>query len=634
MRKSILIYLCFVLGMSMSFGQNRGKAQKNYMKAEEAIQQRQIGEAKIFLEKSIAADTTFGDSFYLLAYLNILERDYQKSRALYKRLMLCCDKEPKFALAHLSLAQYEWSEGNYAKAKQFCLSYLDFRPSSKEYKEKRIANKIIASCDYAMANMQHELPYSPVSLGDSVNKLDQQYFPAITATGNELYFTARTYKSDENIYRSEKIDGEWASPEIVRELSTKFNEGTCTISADGSFMIFTSCESTRELPGYGSCDLFMAKKVGDHWLKPKNLGPHINSRDWESQPSLSADGRTLYFVSDRKGGIGKKDIWVSHLVDGAWTTAKNLGDVVNTMEDDISPYIHSNGKTLYFSSEGHLGFGGLDIFKTDQKSPALWTKPVNIGYPLNDHRDQVSLIVSADGSKGYFSKEILAPDGKRSSKIVTFDVPEEVQPDALSSYLEGVVYDAVTKAPLKAELELKRLESDETESRVMSDSESGKYLIVLNQDEEYALFISRPGYLYQSLTFDMHNAGVDGKTLDIFLERIEKGTNITLNNIFFESNKYQLKNKSAAELEQILEFMKRNPDVAVEIAGHTDNIGTIEYNKDLSQKRAQAVVNYLISNDINASRLKAIGYGESQPISSNKTEEGRQENRRIEFIIL
>ncbi|WP_044200805.1 OmpA family protein [Flammeovirga sp. OC4] len=632
MKKSLVLIQLLLVLSSTVFGQS-SKSVKLFQKGEKAVAERNFGEAKVYLEKSIAEDNTNGDSYYLLAYLNILEKDYESARQLYRELMECCSKNAKFMLAHLSLAEYEWSLGNYEKAIGYAESFLAFNPTRRQYREIKRANKILASSNYALQHIHIVLPYSYENIGDQVNVKDQQYFPAITADGKELYFTARNERENEDIFKSNFFNEEWSAPQRVEELNTPFNEGTCSISADGTIMIFTSCESTRERMGYGSCDLFITQKIGDQWSKPQNLGPSINSRDWESQPSLSADGRTLYFVSDRKGGYGKKDIWVSHLnAYNEWTPAENLGETINTYDDDISPYIHSNGHTLYFSSEGHLGFGGLDLFKSEKEGPN-WTTPQNLGYPINDHADQVSLVVSADGKKGYFSKEHIEGN-KRTSKIVSFDLPEEIIPQSLSTYLKGVVYDAITKTPIKAQLELKLLDKVETESKVLSDGETGKYLIVLNQNEEYALHVSKPGYLFQSLTFDMHNAGVEGVTLDIFLQRVDHGTNITLSNIFFNSNEYVLQKKSDVELNKIKDFLILNPSLSVEISGHTDNIGSNQYNLDLSQKRAEAVTNYLIQRGIDSSRLKAVGYGEKKPIADNNTELGRKENRRIEFEIL
>lgn len=630
--KYILLYIIVSLLALDVFSQN-SKSKKLYEKGEKALSERKFNEAKEFLSKSIRADTTNGDSYYLLASLNIIEKDYENARELYKSLMNCCKDEAKYMLAHLSLAEYEWSLGNYTVAIEYAEMFLNFNPTKKQYREVRTAKKIIASSQYALQNIANVLPYAPYDIGSEVNSKSQQYFPVITADGKELYFTAREERKNENIYRTTNFNGKWSTPEEIKELNTPFNEGTCSISADGKIMIFTSCESTRDRMGYGSCDLFLTEKRGDQWSTPINLGPNVNSRNWESQPSLSADGRTLYFVSDRKGGQGKRDIWVTTLSEqNEWMPAVNLGKTINTIEDDISPYIHANGHTLYFASEGHLGFGGLDLFKSELQNME-WSTPQNLGYPINDHAEQVSLVVSADGSKGYFSKENISGN-KRTSSIVAFDLPKEVTPSSLSTYLKGVVYDAVSKYPIKAELELKVLNNDKTESKVASDKTTGKYLIVLNQDEEYALYISKPGYLFQSLTFDMKNAGVEGKTLDIFLERVNQGTNITLSNIFFNSNEFVLQRKSDVELNKIKDFMLLNPSLNVQISGHTDAVGSVEYNLNLSQKRAEAVANYLIQNGIDATRIKAVGYGKQKPIADNTTEEGRKENRRIEFEIL
>lgn len=631
--KQFFIIIQLVIGLtSLTFAQST-KSKKLYEKGEKALSERQFLEAQNYLRKSIDVDPTNGDSYYLLAYLNILDKKYEEARELYSALMKCCGEDSKFMLAHLSLAEYEWSLGHYEVAIKYAESFLAFNPNKKKYREIKNANKIVASSKFALENIGNVLPYSPINIGKQVNVKEQQYFPALTANGKEMYFTARDARTDENIYKINFFNKEWSSPKEVVELNTVFNEGTCAISADGTVMIFTSCESTKERMGYGSCDLFISRKIGDLWSKPENLGPNVNSSEWDSQPSLSADGRTLYFVSDRRGGHGRKDIWVSTLDDNEeWTIAENLGQPINTSEDDISPYIHANGNTLYFSSEGHLGFGGLDLFKSE-KSDNIWNEPTNLGYPINDHGEQVSLVVSADGKKGYFSKEYISGNS-RTSEIVAFDLPIQVVPKSLSTYLQGIVYDATTKEPIKASLELKLLNNEKTESKVTSDAKTGKYLIVLNQDEEYALYISKPGYLFQSLTFDMHNAGIDGKTLDIFLERVAHGINITLSNIFFNSNEYILQEKSSVELEKIKQFMLLNPQVQVEISGHTDDIGSAQYNLDLSQKRAEAVTSYLIQEGISKERLKAIGYGEQKPIAENSTEKGRSENRRIEFEIL
>jgi outer membrane protein OmpA-like peptidoglycan-associated protein len=460
----------------------------------------------------------------------------------------------------------------------------------------------------------------------------------LTADQQELIFTRRLGpggNDDEDLVVSKKIsNGSWSMPSSISpNINSELNEGTCAISADGRKLIFTSCVG-RE--GFGSCDLFESTKIGEVWSQPKNLGINVNSAEWESQPSLSADGRTLYFVSDRRGGLGRRDIWVSTLNEkGQWTKAKNAGKPINTVYDEISPFIHVNNRTLYFASNGLAGFGGYDIFYTERDTSAGWTSPVNMGSPINTHEDQFSLFITADGKKGYYSHEEPRPAGYSVSFIYEIEIPEDQQVKFKSNYVKGIVRDKATKKPLLAKIELINLKGNETESLVESDSLSGKYLMILTQGAEYALYVNKPGYLFKSLNFNYSEVrDFQPITLDIELERVTEGTIAILQNIFFDVDKYELKEKSKTELQKISRFLNDNPTVRVEIGGHTDNVGAIGYNKQLSEKRAQSVYQYLISNGIDAKRLIPKGYGPEKPVSTNETEDGRQANRRIEFKIV
>jgi OmpA-OmpF porin, OOP family len=362
----------------------------------------------------------------------------------------------------------------------------------------------------------------------------------------------------------------------------------------------------------------------------------VNSAEWESQPSLSADGRTLYFVSDRRGGQGRRDIWVSSLNEsGQWTRAKNVGKPVNTPYDEISPFIHVNNRVLYFASNGQVGFGGYDIFFSERDSASAWLGPKNIGSPINNHEDQFSLFITADGKKGYYSHEEAKEGGYSASQIYEIEIPEENRIRYASNYVKGIVRDKQTREPLDASIELINLESNQTESLVSSDSISGAYLIVLTQGAEYALYVNRPGYLFQSLNFNYSSVkNFEPIVLDIELQKATEGTTAILQNIFFEVDQYDLQPKSVTELEKIQRFLGENPGVRVEISGHTDNSGTAAHNATLSQKRAQSVYDYLVSHGVEASRLFAKGYGADHPIADNSTEEGRQKNRRIEFKLI
>jgi outer membrane protein OmpA-like peptidoglycan-associated protein len=419
---------------------------------------------------------------------------------------------------------------------------------------------------------------------------------------------------------------------LSKNINTPLNEGTCTISADGRRLIFTSC-SGRD--GVGSCDLYESRKVGDVWTTPKNLGRNVNTNEWESQPSLSADGRTLYFVSDRRSGLGRRDIWISKLDEsGTWTRAVNAGKEINSIFDEISPFIHANDKTLYFASNGLPGFGGYDIFFAERDS-STWETPKNIGNVVNDHDDQFSFFITADGQKGYYSHEETLPSGFSRSKIYEVEIPKESQVRFRSNYVKGIIRDKVSREPLSATIELINIEKNTMVSLVESDSVSGEYLMVLTQGAEYALYVNKRGYLFKSYNFN-YSAVTDFKPIiiDIDLERAAEGSMAVLNNIFFDVDKYDLKSKSMTELQKLARFMQENPQIRVEVSGHTDNSGQPAYNKQLSERRAFSVYNYLIQQGILKNRLVPVGYGADRPIAGNDSEAGRQQNRRIEFRII
>jgi outer membrane protein OmpA-like peptidoglycan-associated protein len=375
--------------------------------------------------------------------------------------------------------------------------------------------------------------------------------------------------------------------------------------------------------------------VGDVWTKPKNLGRNVNTNEWESQPSLSADGRTLYFVSDRRSGLGRRDIWISKLDEtGTWTRAINAGKQINSIFDEISPFIHANDKTLYFASNGLPGFGGYDIFFAEKDS-SVWGTPKNIGNLINDHEDQFSFFITADGRKGYYSHEETLASGQSRSKIYEVEIPEENQVRFRSNYVKGIIRDKTTRAPLSAAIELINIEQDERVSLVDSDSVSGEYLMVLTQGAEYALYVNKKGYLFKSYNFNYSEVkDFQPIIIDIDLDRAAAGSIAVLNNIFFDVDKYDLKPKSFPELQKIVRFMQDNPQIRVEVSGHTDNSGQPAYNQQLSEKRALSVYNYLIQKGIPKNSLTHLGVGSDRPVASNETEEGRRQNRRIEFKII
>lgn len=595
----------------------------------------QYNEAISALTEAIQKDKKFTEAYYRLGVVYMSMADYQRATNNFKYALTLTKDLRKQKMIWFDLGDVYMRSGQYKDAIDVLSGYVNAETQNKQRVAKAMSQ--IENARFALNNQAVNGATRPHPLSDTVNRFPLQYFPALTADQQELIFTRRRghrLEDDEDLVICRKdASGKWLEPQSVSAMiNTPDNEGTCTISADGRKIIFTSCGDR----GYsGNCDLFESIKTGEHWSKPVNLGPNVNSGDWESHPTLSADGRTLYFVSDRRGGFGRNDIWYTTLAEnGKWTKARNLGEPINTQYDERSPFIHVNGKTLYFASNGLVGYGGYDIFYSE-KSGNTWSKPVNMGGPINNHEDQYSLFITADGKKGYYSHEENLPNGTEKSVLMEIQIPENQIIKFRSNYVKGVISDAKTGEKLKARIELFDINKNEIVSLVDSDSISGQYLMVLTQGSEYGLYVNKVGYLFKSLNFNYAEMkDFEPLVIDIQLDRAKKGQGAVLQNIFFDVDRYELKEKSFTELEKVARFLDENPQIRIEIGGHTDNSGNPAYNQQLSEKRANAVYNYLISKGVSPKRLSAKGFGSSKPVASNETEDGRQQNRRIEFTIL
>lgn len=634
----LLIFLlsAFQAGAQPALSTKSKKAIELYTLADNFRVRGQFTQAIQLLTQAIDKDKEFFEAYYRLGIVYMSMKDFEQANKYLEKGLSLTNDPKKQKIFWYDLGESYFTIGNYDKAESFLSSFLKEEQLHKQKIQR--ARLLLNNIAFAKQNTSAAAAYKQKKLSDTVNSFVLQYFPVITADQQTLIFTRRLGggpSDDEDLVVSQKTPhGRWGTPVSISDnINTQLNEGTCAISADGRKLIFTSCVGRD---GYGSCDLFETRRIGDQWTEPKNLGIGVNSSEWESQPSLSADGRTLYFVSDRRGGMGRRDIWVSTLNDkGQWTRAKNAGKPINTVYDEISPFIHVNNRTLYFASNGLTGFGGYDLFFTERDTAMQWSEPVNIGSPINNHEDQFSLFITADGKKGYYSHEEIRPAGYSVSYIYEMEIPEEHQIRFKSNYVKGVVRDKETGEPLLAKIELINLEENEVESLVESDSVTGQYLMVLTQGAEYALYVNKKSYLFQSLNFNYSEVkNFEPITLNIDLEKITEGKTAILENIFFDVDKYDLKEKSLTELQKIARFLQENPSVRVEISGHTDNSGSDVYNKQLSEKRAQSVLNYLVSNGLDAKRLIIRGYGSDRPIADNTSETGRQRNRRIEFKII
>jgi outer membrane protein OmpA-like peptidoglycan-associated protein len=374
--------------------------------------------------------------------------------------------------------------------------------------------------------------------------------------------------------------------------------------------------------------------VGGKWTEPKNIGPPVNTPHWESQPAFAADGRTVYFASNRPRGAGGIDIWKTKIDDDdRFSVPENIGPPINTPGDEVSPFIHPDGKTLYFASDGHLGMGGKDIFVSRLMDNNQWSEPQNLGYPINTIGDELNLIVNAKGNIAYFSSD--KEGGFGGMDLYWFELDESIRPQSVT-YLKGRVFDQKDRRPIEAVVELYDLSTGELFSSIKSDVVNGEFLVCIPTNNSYALNVNKTGYLFFSENFDL--VGVHSETepyhKDIPLKNINVGEIVVLKNVFFDTDKFDLKAESILELNKLVDLLKQNKSIKIEIGGHTDNQGSQAHNKTLSQNRAKAVYEYLISKNIDKSRLTYQGYGVEKPVATNDTPQGRTLNRRTEFKII
>lgn len=598
-----------------------------------------------YLDDALKEDPGFVDAYMVKANIYEDQKNYPKAIEAYQKSFLI--NPDYFPNSYYTLGKIEFGIQHYDSARVHVEKFLTFKGTSPDLVEK--ANLIFKSCDFAIEALKHPVPFNPVNMGDSINSAEIEHFPAITADGKTLIFTRALFVADngkrkiynDDFYISNFVNDHWSKARPLSEINTDGNEGAPSISADGQYLFFASCEDrpgnyAGNRKGFGSCDIFLSKKVGSLYQQPRNLGSVVNTSAWESQPSFSSDGRTLYFIRAVRSKYNKTntDIFVTHIDDSTgWSVPVPLGETINTIGDEESVFIHPDGKTLYFSSNGHPGMGGLDLFMSKKLEDGSWDEPVNLGYPINTSNDERSLMVSPSGSSAYFGSD--RTGGKGDLDLYQFDLYPAVRPEPIT-YMKGKVFDADTKAPLFASFELIDLATAKTVIRSTSNTGNGEFLVCVPSGKNYALNVSKDGYLFYSENFtlkDPKNAK-EPVIKDVPLHPIKAGESVVLKNIFYDTDAYVLKDESKAELGKLVSFLNKYPKTTIEIAGHTDNVGTKPYNQVLSEKRAKAVYDYLIANGIPASRLTFKGYGDSKPIASNEKEEGRSQNRRTEFMIV
>ncbi|MDR1864569.1 MAG: OmpA family protein [Bacteroidales bacterium] len=609
------------------------KALKAYNTALEQYQRKHYREAVEYLNSVIKTEDRFVEAHLLVAECYLEMNDLQGAKeAFLKSIEIHPDFFPP---VYYSVADICFEQEEYEQASRYLEKYLTYprqKPALRAKSERLLRNSV-----FAAHAVNHPVPFQPENIGLVFDH--DQYWPSLSVDEHTLIFTALIPKDannpevtgnrQEEFFVSDFRDGKWTQPvNLGSPPNTADNEGAQSISADAAKMFFTACNRSD---GKGGCDIYYSEKRNGLWTRPRNLGSPVNTSAKETQPSISADGRTLYFVSTKSGGKGGQDIWKSELNEkGEWEQPVNLAEL-NTAYDESSPFIHFDDRTLYFASDGLPGMGQFDLFVSRKDSAGKWTAPVNLGYPVNSKYNEEGLIVNARGDRAYYSSDRTENNIRN---IFTFALYPEVRPQPVS-YMRGKIFDAKYYTPIRARFELTDLSLSRKVIEASSDSLTGEFLVCLPLGGQYALSIERKNYLFFSGHITMENGTYrEPYTMDFPLRRIQPGEKIVLENIFFDFNSHQLLDESKTELQKIIQFMNHNPTVKIRITGHTDNVGKAAYNLELSQNRARSVANHLLSEGISMNRVNYKGMGATEPVADNNTDEGRAQNRRTEMEIL
>ncbi|MDX2190546.1 MAG: OmpA family protein [Bacteroidota bacterium] len=502
------------------------------------------------------------------------------------------------------------------------------------------ADRQINNCKNAIELMKNPIEVHIYNLGPKINSKFADYVPCVSADETELIFTSRRDNSTggktdadgryfEDIYISHKLDSSWSSAvKLGFGINTPDHDACVGLSPDGNEMYIY-----RNVKRSG--DIFVSDQKNDIWSTPVKMDPAINSPHWEPSGSTTNDENTFFFTSDRPGGYGGRDIYMARkLPNGKFDKAINMGPKINTADDEDAPFIHTDGKTLYFSSKGHKGLGGFDIFhcRVNVLTGEVLQEPENIGYPINTPDDEIYFVWSADGKRAYFSSD--RPGGYGDKDIYML---ERKTTEAVLAILKGLVIDVKTKQPKAATIVINDIQNKKTHGVYTSNAINGKFMVILPPGRDYGIEVDAKGYLFYSKNIDVPDTLSHYEEINdtVRLEPIEIGSRVVLRNIFFDKNSAVVRNESFFELNKVVTLMNDNPKMRIQLSAHCSSEGDDNYNLKLSENRALSVKKYLNSKGIDENRLENKGFGETKPIIfPDDTEEKRMQNRRVELLVV
>ncbi len=593
---------------------------------------KQFDDAIEDFEKALKMDPTFIDAQLQWADVKNQQMKLEEAKLGYEKVIAIDSLYEPAAFYSLGIVEFDLKQFDAAAVHIgfYLEKALKISPGRKAMAERYLKNARFSAKAFA-----HPVPFELKNLGPNINTANDEYLPTLTADGETIIYCGVVgndrYSNQEDFFISRLVDGQWQKGTPIAHLNTEDNEGSQAISADGKLIIFTACGRQG---GLGGCDLYYSETVGGKVMPAKNMGAPINTAAIETQPSLSPDGNTLYFIRAESGWKGNSDIWkCERQANGKWGQPVKLDGTINTPEQEQSPFIHPDGQTLYFTSRGHVGMGDFDIFFSRLTPDGNWGTPENIGYPINTAGNEGAVFISLDGSTAYISSTMAGGQGK--SDIYAFALHEAARPRPVT-FVKATVTDAATRQPLVATAEVIELSTGKVYASAMTGP-NGEFLITLPAGGNYALNVSKEKYLFYSENFALTGPGTFDKPFKLAIAlspMTDAERPIVLKNIFFETGSAVLQKESRTELAHLKKLLDENPTLKIQINGHTDNIGSDADNLRLSEERAKAVFDHLTNNGIAANRLKYKGFGETVPAASNDTEEGRKQNRRTEYVVV
>ncbi len=602
--------------------QDENAARKLMDKASAAFEAENYEQCIQLLQSSIQKDTNFTDPYITLFQVYSKLKQTQKAidifeKAIVKDSVNCIPYILKYATALTTLGEYE-------KALNILNTYETKAPP---YQLQNIKD-LITICQFAKLHPA-DASVKVTNVGDNINTSDAEYFPTVTVQDSLLLFMRRdSYKREDFLFSTFSANGFTYAKTLSDTLNFANKKGAPSLSSDLNTLYYAA--EYNDI-GYGRYDIYKVSKIGNGWSAPLNLGRNINSDFWESAPSISPDGQSLFFSSNKPGGMGGIDIYVSYKnKNGVWGKAFNLGPSINTTGDDQTPFIHADNRTLYFASNGWPGYGGTDLFVSYKKVDGKWSKPTNLGYPINTFDNEGSIAIASNGSEGYIASDRI--DSRGGLDIYKVVLPENVRANR-TYYFNGFITDAITHKAIPGLVRLAD-PKDSTKFMMVNVDSSGSFVLSIPEFDSLGIQVNSPQHEYASSLLSKENVVQLGGTTQYFnLNPIQNKFTKDFKNVFFEVNAAQLTRASFVELDALVNYLESSANATILIEGHTDNTGTDIANMNLSEKRANAIAQYLISKGIVKERIATKGFGASKPIADNNTQAGRAKNRRTSFTI-